>query len=344
MSSSTPFLTGSTDREHDLLAVGSPLIDFLSHAGLDVVASLGLQAGAMSLIDGETAARIRDAVGSGETVVAGGTVANTASGVASLGGHPVYVGAVANDDLGAHFESDLQAVGVHPILEHLSVAPEETTGTGICYVIVTPDHQRTMATMLGVSGALGHDTITASIVSSASLVYFDGYMLDFADSGPVIETILTLAKASSTNVALGLADPFVVSRHGDRLRELIARVDLVFSNRDEAIALTEASNIEAAIESIRAMGTAVVVTDGASGAYLANADGVVHVDAAAANVEDTTGAGDLFAAGVCFGATHGLDAEACGKLGALCAAEAISHMGARPSTSLRQLAEQASLI
>lgn len=344
-SGNPPFLSAQTDRAHDLCAVGTALIDYLSHATLDTVSSVGVEPGAMTLIDGATAARIRAAVGEGEKIVSGGTVANTASGVASLGGAPVYVGAVATDDLGERYASDLTAAGVRPVLEQLPIAADGVTGTGTCYVLVTPDGQRTMATTLGVSGLLNHDTITASVIAASSLVYFDGYMLDFPDSEAIVDRIITLARESGTNVALGLADPFVVDRHGERIRSLIERVDLVFSNQDEAIALTGAASPEAAMEALRRPGRAIVITCGADGALLGNGDGVARVAAAAvAEVVDTTGAGDLFAAGVCYGATHGLDAESCGRLGALCAAEAISHLGARPAAPLSALAKDAGLL
>ena len=340
-----PFLSARTGREHDLCAVGTALIDYLSHATLETVASLGVEPGAMTLIDGATAAQIRLSVGEGEKIVSGGTVANTAAGVASLGGEPVYVGAVATDDLGERYATDLTEAGVLPVLEELPIADDGVTGTGTCYVLVTPDGQRTMATTLGVSGLLGHDTISAAVISSASLVYFDGYLLDFPDSGAIVDRIITLARQFGTNVALGLADPFVVDRHGERIRSLIESVDLVFSNQDEAIALTGAATPEAAIEALRRPGRAIVVTCGADGALLGNGDGVVRVRAVpVAEVVDTTGAGDLFAAGVCYGATHGLDAESCGRLGALCAAEAISHLGARPATPLLALAKDAGLL
>ena len=342
---SVPFLPGQTDRDHDLCAVGTALIDYLSHASLEVVALLGVEPGAMTLIDGVMAAQIRAAVGEGEEIVSGGTVANTAAGVASLGGSPVYVGAVASDDLGRRYAADLVSAGVSPVLEVLPIAEDGVTGTGTCYVMVTPDGQRTMATTLGVSGLLGHGTISESVIADSSLVYFDGYMLDFPDSENIVNRIIDLAKQSSTNVAIGLADPFVVDRHGDRLRELIGRVDLVFSNQDEVMALTGAESVEAAMEGLRRPRRAVVITLGAKGALLGNGDGVVHVAAdLVTEVTDTTGAGDLFAAGVCFGATHGFGAAECGRLGALCAAEAISHLGARPATPLFELAERAGLI
>lgn len=342
---SAPFLPSRSGRDYHLCAVGTALIDFLSHADLAVVAAIGVEAGAMTLIDGSTAATIRAAVGDGEKIASGGTVANTAVGVASLGGSPVYVGAVADDDLGRRYAADLETAGVTPVLERLPIADDGVTGTGTCYVLVTPDGQRTMATTLGVSGRLSHETITAEVVASAAIVYFDGYLLDFPDAERIIDGIIEFAAASSTLVALGLADPFVVGRHGDRLRQLAERVDLLFSNRDEATAMTGTATIADAMEALRRPGRAVVITDGANGALLGNGDGVVHVDAVPVSVVvDTTGAGDLFAAGVVYGAALGLDGASCGRLGAIAASEVISHLGARPAVELHRLALEAGLL
>ena len=333
-----------SERQHDLCCVGTALIDHLSFAGLDVVEALGLDAGSMTLVDGAAASKIREVVGEGREV-SGGTVANTAAGVASLGGRPVYVGAVAEDDLGARYEADLESAGVRAVLERLPLADAGTTGTGACYVIVTPDSERTMATTLGVSGLLHASVLEESTISASELVYFDGYLLDFPDSAAIVGRILDLAGQSGTRVALGLADPFVVDRHHDRLVELLERVDVVFANEEEAIGMTGASTAEQAVESLRRPGRLAVVTRGSKGAVLASDSEVVMIEPVpVSQVVDVTGAGDLFAAGVSYGYTHGLDVLTCGKLGALCAAEAISHLGARPATSLSELASSAGLI
>jgi adenosine kinase len=341
---STPDAVPTPERKRfDLCCVGSPLIDYVSSASLDVVARLGLEAGAMTLVDGRTAARVRAAVGPGH-VVAGGTVANTAAGVASLGGAPVFVGAVATDDLGATYESDLASFGVRSVLEHLAPL-DDIGGTGACYVIATPDHHRTMATHLGVSGLLHAESIGESTIGDARLVYFDGYLLDFPDSTAIVERIVGLARAAGTQVALGLADPFVVERHGARLRELVRDVDIVFSNEDEAKALTGAEVLDDALARLERPGRLAIVTCGADGARLVSDEGVITIEAAPVEtIVDVTGAGDLFAAGVIFGLTHGLGLEETGSLGALCAGEAITHLGARPATSLRTLAVSAGLV
>ena len=201
-------------KTYDLCCVGTALIDYLSTGDFELVSSLGIEPGAMTLIDGVTAAKVRAAVGGGK-MASGGTVANTAAGVASLGGHPVFVGAVAEDDLGERYASDLEENGVRSVLELLAPMDGGSTGTGTCYVIVTPDSQRTMATTLGVSGQLHATHIDESTVGSAELVYFDGYLLDFPDSDKIVDRIIELAAGplARLKVAPGLADPFVVDRH-----------------------------------------------------------------------------------------------------------------------------------
>lgn len=332
----SPLTLAPADRAYDLCGVGTALVDHLSFADLGVVAELGLEPGAMTLIDSPTATRIRARLGEGREV-SGGTVANTVAGVASLGGRPVYIGAVAEDDLGARYASDLESSGVRAVLQR-QTSDEEGTGTGACYVIVTPDRQRTMATNLGVAGLLTHDAITEDVIGASSLVYFDGYLLDFPDATHLVRRIVDLARRSGTAIALGLADPFVVERHSERLRELVGLVDVVFSNADEATALTGAPDIDHAVRALLATTPVAIVTRGPLGAMLGDRDGVVEVPAVpVAEVVDVTGAGDLFAAGVGYGLTHGLTLSQCGHLGALCAAEAISHLGARPETSLAAL-------
>jgi len=294
--SNTEVASSRPEKVHDLCGIGTALIDYVSTATLEVVASLGIEPGAMTLIDGATAAKIRAAVGSGQ-LISGGTVANTVVGVASLGGAPAYVGAVAADDLGERYVADLEAAGVRSVLELLPAADDGVTGTGACYVMVTPDKQRTMATSLGVSGLLHATAIDDSTVGRAEVVYFDGYLLDFPDSEAIVERIFELAAVSGTKIALGLADPFVVGRHFDRLSALADRVDILFSNEDEAKAMTGGATAEGAIESLSRPGRVTIVTRGPLGAALSSDEGVIAVPAAAVDVVDVTGAGDLFAAG-----------------------------------------------
>jgi sugar/nucleoside kinase (ribokinase family) len=344
MDDERPLIPLGASRTHDLLCVGTALVDHLAYAPHEHVGALGLNHGTMSLVEGEHAARIRSSLPV-ERAVSGGTVANTAVGVAALGARPAYLGAVASDELGERFAADLDQSGVHAVLERPE-RPDEHTGTGACYVIVTPDQQRTMATTLGVAGLLSAEFLDRSgLVASSSLVYFDGYLLDFPDSRRIVESLLAAASDAGTRVAFGLADPFCVARHLEEMREITERVDLVFANEEEAIALSGTSGLEHAIDHLRHERRTTAVTLGERGAVISTPEGEVEIEVHEVDeVHDTTGAGDLFAAGVLYGAIRQYGARRAGALGALCAAEAIGHLGARPERDLAELASRSGLL
>lgn len=332
-----------SDRLLDVVCVGTALIDHLSFASLELVRDLGLAEGAMTLVDLATAQRVARAVGAGKAV-SGGTVANTAVGVASLGGSPAFVGAVADDELGERYRDDLEDSGVQAVLECFSQDDAAGAGTGACYVMLTPDGQRTMATTLGVSGLLGKDTIGHQLIGSSRLVYFDGYLLDFPHAEALVGALVSQTRAAGTLLAMGLADPFVVERHYDKLVSLLGEVDVVFANESEALALSGTVEANAALAMLGRQVHLAVVTRGPEGAIIATAGEMVAVEAEPVDeVIDVTGAGDLFAAGVCYGLTRGLRAADCGRIGAICAGEVISHIGARPQTSLAGLVRRAGI-
>jgi sugar/nucleoside kinase (ribokinase family) len=275
--------------------------------------------------------------------VSGGTVANTVVGVASLGGRPAFLGTVADDLLGTRYGEDLVSAGVAAMLSTVPGTAE--AGTGACYVMVTPDAERTMATHLGVSSGVDHPLINVELLASVAICYFDGYLLDFPDAALLVDAVLDAASASHTALALGLADPFVVERHHNSLVELISTVDVLFCNEDEILALSGSKTVAEAIATIRRDDLVVVVTRGAKGAVVASGDEVIEVAAELVDeVVDVTGAGDLFAAGVLFGLTRGLDLRDCARLGALTASEIIGHLGARPAVSLAEMVKERGLL
>lgn len=330
----------------DVACVGNALMDLLAFADDEVLMGLGLTKGAMTLVDVGTTVRIGELVGASEQVP-GGTVTNTAVGVASFGGSPAFLGAVGTDELGARYAADLEAEGVHAVLERIAPTPGDSdAATGRCFVIVTPDAERTMATALGAGARLDRTGIDPEVLAAARMVYFDGYLLDLPDAAGVLDIVVRTARAAGTSIALGLADAAVVARHHATLSRLVeGSVDLLFANEPEILALTGATDVASALSSIERSGMVAVATRGAAGALVA-ADGATFVvDAAPIEaVVDATGAGDLFAAGVCFGMTHDLDLATSARLGALAAAEVISHLGARPRTSLAALATAAGLL
>ena len=336
-------ISGSGDREFDAICVGTALIDHLSIVDLATVAELGLAEGTMTLIDDATAARARALLGEA-TIVSGGTVANTAAGIASFTGRPAFVGAVAPDEFGERYARDLSLAGVTPMLHEVPTNGGEGA-TGACYVMVTSDQQRTMATHLGVSGLLSAEHIESDLLARARICYFDGYLLDFPDASRIVESLVVAAKEHRTVLALGLADPFVVDRHRQQLLGLLESVDLVFANEDEIVSLAGIDDALGAANRYRGPEVVVVVTQSERGALVVSDEGSLHVDAVEVeHVVDVTGAGDLFAAGVLFGGVRGLGLESSARLGALAASEVISHLGARPEHSLFELASSRGLI
>jgi sugar/nucleoside kinase (ribokinase family) len=327
-------------KRFDVVCVGNALMDHLVFAPAAVVESLGLPLGAMTLVDVATTERIRAVVGEGRQV-SGGSVTNSAVGVASLGGRPAFVGAVATDDLGDRYAADLEAAGVHAVLQRFAADPAGgEAATGRCYVIVTPDAERTMATALGVAGRLDASGIDVGVVGAAELVYFEGYVLDLPDASALVDRLLGAARGAGTEVALGLSDAALVERHRGVLEELTrGLVDIVFANESELLTLTGGKSAPEALGAIARPGLMVVLTRGERGAMVGTPEGIIEVPAFAIDkVVDLTGAGDLFAAGFCFGVTHGCGLAGAARLGALAASEVIGHLGARPESSLADLA------
>lgn len=274
--------------------------------------------------------------------VAGGSAANTAAGLASLGGRPAFVGSVGRDALGEGYDLDLGALGVRCVLSQST----SELGTGQCLVLVTSDSRRTMATNLGAGVAIDVEEVERAGVTSASAVYIEGYLLDSPGTFAAFERAIELAKSAGVLVALSLSDPFLVERHGAALGQLVdSDVDVLFANEEEARSMTGAADLSGALQALTRPGLTAAVTLGAQGAVLLGGGQRTWVEAQALEaVDDTTGAGDLFAAGVLHGIVRGASLETAGRLGALAAGEVISHLGAQPKLSLKSLAEEAGLV
>jgi len=320
--------------ELDVVAIGNALVDVLSHADDERVAKLGLVKGTMSLIDETRARELYEATGPG-VEISGGSAANTIVGVASFGGQAQYVGKVRNDQLGEVFGHDLRSTGVRYDTPMAGAGP----ATGRCLILVTPDAQRTMGTFLGASSGLGPDDIDGSLIARARIVYLEGYLFDPPAAQEAFRKAAALAHAAGRKVALTLSDPFCVDRHRAAFLDLVERhVDILFANEAEICALYQIASFEAAREKARGHCEIAALTRSAKGSVLLG-NGTMHVIEArpVKNVVDTTGAGDLYAAGVLYGLCRGLDLPACGRLGAFAAAEVISHVGARPMVPLVSL-------
>jgi sugar/nucleoside kinase (ribokinase family) len=332
----------------DVVAIGSALVDVLSDATAEELRRLDLAKGSMTLVDLARAATLYKAKGPA-IEMSGGSAANTAVGVAQLGGRVGYLGKVAADELGEIFLHDISAAGValgHTARVEPSDDPADDRATGRCLVYVTEDGERTMATHLGVAATMGPEDLDEELVARAQVVYLEGYLWDLGPAKAAMRRAMQVAHDSDSLVALTLSDPFCVQRHQREFLELLhGDVDVLFANEDETTLLFGTPTFDEALAAVEETGILAALTRGAAGSVVVAASGPVHIPAEPVeHVADTTGAGDLFAAGFLYGLTHGMDPESCARLGGLCAAEIISHVGARPRADLRQLAAGAGLL
>ena len=334
------------DGALDVVVLGSALVDVLSHAHDADLGRFGLAKGSMTLVDLAQAAAVYRAMGPG-TEVSGGSAANTAVGVAALGGRAGFVGKVADDELGEVFVHDITAAGVVLGRGRPPVPPDPATdsATGRCLVFVTPDGERTMATHLGVASTLEPDDIDEDLLGRAQVVYVEGYLWDLGPAKAAIRRAVEVAHASDALVALSLSDPFCVERHRREFLGLLhGEIDVLFANEEEVRLLFDLGGFDAAVGALEETGVLGALTRGPAGSVVVAAHGVAEVPAAPVDaVVDTTGAGDLYASGFLYGLTHGEDPERCARLGGVCAAEVISHLGARPQADLRKLASESGL-
>jgi len=326
---------------YDVVGIGNAIVDVLARTDEALVQREGLTKGTMALVDMARAEAIYAAMPPG-VEKSGGSVANTIAGIASLGGRGAYIGKVRNDTLGGVFAHDLKSLGVRFETMPATSGPP----TARCLILVTPDAQRTMCTFLGACVDLGPEDIDEALIASASVTYLEGYLFDPPRAMEAFRKAAAVAHQAGRQVALSLSDPFCVDRHRADFRDLVDRhVDILFANEREICSLYETEHFELAAEAVRGHCDVAVLTRSERGSNVVTKTDMLHVASSpVARVVDTTGAGDLYAAGFLYGLTHGRDLATCGKLGSLCAAEIIAHVGARPETSLKRLAESAGLI
>jgi sugar/nucleoside kinase (ribokinase family) len=326
----------------DVVALGSPLLDVIEMATDEQLSQVGLEKGSMTLIDLATATSVQESMGA-PRFVSGGSVANTTAGIAVLGGRAGFVGTVADDEVGRTYAENLSAAGVE-FEPHVSEsAAGDGLGTGRCMVLITDDADRTMGTYLGAASTLTPAGVPTPFVARASIVLLEGYLWDVPAAKEAMRHAAATAHAGEGSVALSLSDPFCVGRHQREFLDLLLDdVDILLGNEEEVTMLFGVHSYKDALEAAEETGLLVVMTRGAQGATVLTARGPEEVPAAAVEqVIDTTGAGDLFAAGLLFGLTHGMGPVESTGLGALCAAEVISHTGARPEADLKTLAAAA---
>jgi sugar/nucleoside kinase (ribokinase family) len=324
-----------------VLCIGNAIVDVLARVEDSFLAKHALTKGMMRLIDEETAERLYADMGPA-VEISGGSAGNTAAGIASFGGRAVYFGKVKSDQLGEVFAHDLRAQGVKFDSLHASSGP----ATARSFILVTPDGERTMNTYLGACGNFTTADVDPEIVASSQITYLEGYLWDRPEAKEAFQMAAQVARQAGRKTAITLSDSFCVDRHRDSFLELIRKhIDIVFANESEICALYQAADFETARERARADCPIAVLTRSEQGSVILQGDATWKVPAQrVAKVVDATGAGDLFAAGFLHGLTTGRPLDQCARLGALAAAEVISHLGARPEVKLAEHARSAGLL
>ncbi len=325
------------DQQLDVVALGNAIVDVLSHSEDAFLAKHKLNKGSMTLIDTAQAEALYADMGPA-VEVSGGSAANTISGLASLGAKCGFIGRVKDDQLGAVYAHDLKAAGV----VYTTAMAKSGPGTGRCYILVTPDAQRTMNTYLGASVELGPHDVDAKLIERARVVYLEGYLWDRDGAKEAFRKASDLARAKGAKVAFSLSDSFCVNRWRDEFRQLIEdRVDILFANESEITALYQVKQFEEAVTMVRAHVEVAALTRSEKGAVIVRGHETASVQAERiAKVVDTTGAGDLYASGFLYGYLRGRDLNTAGRMGAIAAAEVISHFGARPEAPLKELMQR----
>ncbi len=317
----------------DVVGIGNALVDVVAWAEEGFLVAHGLVKGSMALVGPERAEELYRAMGPA-VEVSGGSAANTLAGLASLGGRGAFIGRVGDDELGKVFAHDITALGVEL---HLPRARKAATGRSL--IVVMPDGHRTMSTLLGAAGELGPHDVDEGVVARAEVTYLEGYLFDQEPAREAFVKASDVAHGAGRRVALTLSDSLCVDRWREPMRDLLAEgVDVLFGNEDELRLLYQTDDLDGAVDEAAARCQVVVVTRGPAGSTVIAGEERHRVPAVPVeHVVDTTGAGDLYAAGFLFGLVSGRDLDTCGRLGSAAAGEVVSHVGARPRVRLADL-------
>ena len=322
-------------KKYQVIGIGNAMVDVLSYADDAMLARHDITKGVMQLIDMPRAVALYSHIGSAQEV-SGGSAANSIAAIAHLGGRTAYVGKVCDDQLGAIFAHDLRAQGA--VYETKMAPMDGAQETGRCIVLVTPDGERTLNTYLGWSEFLTADDIITDDMAQAEWIYLEGYRFDGPESHAAFSKAIAACKGASGKVSITLSDPFCVERHRAAFLAMIrADADLLFANHAEMVSLYQTETLEEALAHAAQDVEIVACTDGANGAFVVANGQRWHIDAIPTQIKDATGAGDLFAGAFLWAITNGHSYETAGKMGCIAAAEVISHIGARPQQSLRDL-------
>lgn len=320
--------------QYDVLGIGNAIVDVLAKADDDFLTTNSIEKGAMTLIDAAQADALYAKMAAG-VEVSGGSAANTMAGVASLGGSGAYIGKVANDQLGAVFSHDIRAGGLAFTTKPL----DGGAPTARCLILVTPDAQRTMNTFLGACVELGPDDIDEALVAASKVTYLEGYLFDPPQAKEAFYKAAKVAHEAGQKVALTLSDGFCVGRHRAAFLDLVeGHIDLLFANESEITSLYEVESFDEAVKHVKGHCEIAALTRSEKGSVIVSGSEIVEVPAAPIDqLIDTTGAGDLYAAGFLYGYTHGKGLAEAGRIASIAAAEVIQHYGARPETALASL-------
>jgi sugar/nucleoside kinase (ribokinase family) len=326
-----------TDPKFDVIGIGNAIVDVLAHADDEFLAAESLTKGTMTLIDAEEAKRLYQKIGPA-VECSGGSAANTIAGLASLGGKGAFIGKVHDDKLGEVFRHDIRALGV----AFDTAANDSGPPTATSMILVTPDAQRTMQTFLGACVDLGPDDIDPEMITDAKITYLEGYLWDPPGAREAFVKAADVAYQTGHKVSLSLSDPFCVDRHRDDFIDLAEhRVDILFANEQEIISLYQASSFDQSLQAVRGHCEIAALTRGAKGSVIVSGDEIHIIDAdPVSKLADTTGAGDAYAAGFLFGLASGRDLATSARIAGIAAAEVISHISARPDSSLKDLIEE----
>ena len=329
------------DKIYDVVGIGNAIVDIIARCDESFLSKHDLAKGFMRLIDAEDANRLYEAMGPA-VERSGGSVANSIAGLASFGAKCGFIGRVAADQFGGIFRHDIRSLGV----AYDTLPASDGAPTARCLILVTPDGERTMNTFLGASVDFTPDDLDLDLIGAAKIVYLEGYLFDRDEAKAAFRDAARTAKAAGAKVALSLSDAFCVDRHRDDFKSLVREgADIVFANEKEITSLYQVNSFEEAADAaLQDCEMAVLTRSEAGSVIVADGENIEIEAEPAARVVDLTGAGDLYAAGFLYGLTHGASLPMCGRLGSLAAAEAISHIGARPEVSLRQLAKENGLV
>ncbi|HPG88042.1 MAG TPA: adenosine kinase [Hyphomicrobium sp.] len=334
-------MTSTAVTTYDVTGIGNAIVDIIGRCNEAYLANVGAAKGSMRLVDADEISKIYSGMGPA-VEISGGSAANTLAGVASFGGRAGFIGTIADDEFGRIFTHDIRSVGV----QFNATPVKGSLPTSRSLILVTPDGERTMNTFLGISTQFDESHLDRSLIRDSAILYLEGYLFDRPEAMRAFKAAANEAKRAGRKVALTLSDGFCVDRHRAEFLKFIREgVDIVFANESEIKSLYETSNYDDAATKARNDIKLAVLTRSAKGSHIISNGSDIEIAAMPIEqVVDTTGAGDLYAAGFLYGVAHGLPLETSGKLASLAASEVISHIGARPAVPLDRLARQKGLI